>query len=234
MEAAKINKVKRVVVTSSVVSIFTQNKPKTFYDHSDWSDEGAGDFYSQSKTQAERAAWDYISELPEEEKFEVATVNPGLIVGPSLVTGQFSSADVIKMFMMKEIPFCPKTKMPITDVRDCAEAHFKALTVPEAANKRFIMCSDTIWMSQAGVFLKEKYGKDYDIPTGDMPKCVAWVGSFFKAELNMTLKTWNVDYKLDASQTQNVLGIQFTEVKKSFHEMAESLIASGYIPDKRK
>ena len=42
------------------------------------------DAYSKSKTLAEKAAWDYVDNLPEDEKFAVATVNPGFVTGPNL------------------------------------------------------------------------------------------------------------------------------------------------------
>ena len=40
--------------------------------------------YEKSKTLAEKAAWDFINDLPNEEKFELAIINPGLVVGPNL------------------------------------------------------------------------------------------------------------------------------------------------------
>jgi len=52
----------------------------------DWSIVDALDPYSKSKTLAEKAAWDFVKNLPDGEKFELATVNPGLIVGPNLNT----------------------------------------------------------------------------------------------------------------------------------------------------
>ena len=34
---------------------------------------------------AEKAAWDFVNALPQEEKFEVATINPAFVLGPNLV-----------------------------------------------------------------------------------------------------------------------------------------------------
>jgi dihydroflavonol-4-reductase len=33
---------------------------------------------------AEKAAWDFVKNLPNDEKFEVVTINPGLVLGPNL------------------------------------------------------------------------------------------------------------------------------------------------------
>lgn len=65
------------------------------------------DPYSKSKTLAEKAAWDFVAALPEGEKFELATINPALVIGPNLNKCQFSSGDIVKKFMLKELPGAP-------------------------------------------------------------------------------------------------------------------------------
>ena len=40
--------------------------------------------YPKSKTLAEREVWNFIENLPEEERFDVVVINPGLILGPIL------------------------------------------------------------------------------------------------------------------------------------------------------
>lgn len=113
------------MITSSVAAIYkTKNFPKqTHMTPDDWTDATA-DFttaYERSKTLAERAAWDFQkAECPD---LEIVTVNPGFVIGPSLVSCQFSSGDVIKKFMMKELPAIPYVQIPIVDVRDVAFAH---------------------------------------------------------------------------------------------------------------
>jgi dihydroflavonol-4-reductase len=85
MKAAKLNKVKRVVITSSVVAIFiTGVEGQTEFSEKDWTDVSIAGAYEKSKTLAEKAAWDFIKELPNEEKFELSVINPGLVVGPNL------------------------------------------------------------------------------------------------------------------------------------------------------
>ena len=73
----------------------------------DWSDYKNDKPYQKSKHMAEKAAWDYIAALPDNEKFELAVINPGFIVGPNLNSAQFSSGDVIKKFMIGEFPRIP-------------------------------------------------------------------------------------------------------------------------------
>jgi nucleoside-diphosphate-sugar epimerase len=97
MRAAHKYKVKRVVLTSSVAAIYIQ-KPedkKDVLNESDWTDPSLAGPYEKSKTLAEKAAWDFVQSLPESERFELVVINPSLIMGPSIITGDFSSATLI-------------------------------------------------------------------------------------------------------------------------------------------
>ena len=97
VKAAYKFKVKRVVITSSCASIFVR-KPEDMqdsYNETDWSDVSACGPYEKSKTLAESAAWEYLNSIPFNERFELVVINPSLILGPSLIPGDFSSVQVI-------------------------------------------------------------------------------------------------------------------------------------------
>ena len=107
MRACRKHKVKRVVLTSSLVSIMYVHEDKEpddgVYDETHWSDpsrKGGLNAYEKSKVMAERAAWDFLESLPKEERFELSTVNPGLVVGPSFIGGDFSSGKIVSDLMM--------------------------------------------------------------------------------------------------------------------------------------
>ena len=52
------------------------------------------------------------------------------------------------------------------DVRDCAEAHFKAITVEEAKNQRFVCSEGDYWMREVAEWLAEEFvSKGYKITT---------------------------------------------------------------------
>ena len=122
--ASHQSKVKRLVITSSVAAIMVSaDKTKMDFTVEDWSDPASCSPYEKSKTLAEKAAWDFQASLPEEERFEIVTVNPGLVMGPNLNTAYFSSGDILRKMMMGEFPGLPKVMMPIVDVRDVAKAH---------------------------------------------------------------------------------------------------------------
>ena len=133
MKACRANKVKRLVITSSVASIASVKKEEWpddgVFTEEHWTDVASTQAYSKSKTLAEKAAWDYIKDLPEDEKFEVVTINPSLIVGPAICGPGFTSQSIIADIVLGKHPGLPKVKMGLVDIREVAEAHFKALEV---------------------------------------------------------------------------------------------------------
>jgi dihydroflavonol-4-reductase len=65
----------------------------------------------------------------------MVSIHPSLIMGPNNNTAQFTSGDVMKNIMTKEWSKLPRISMGIVDVRDVAEAHVRALKIPEANGK---------------------------------------------------------------------------------------------------
>ncbi len=47
--------------------------------------------------------------------------------------------------------------MGLVDVREVAQAHLKAIEVEEAANQRFILNSNELWLSEIGKELQEEF-----------------------------------------------------------------------------
>ena len=79
-----MHKAKRVVVTSSTMAVIKKYNGQLDFSNKDWSDSTKTPDYEKSKTLAEKAAWDFVDALPEDEKFELVTINPGLVLGPNL------------------------------------------------------------------------------------------------------------------------------------------------------
>jgi len=108
MEACKATGVRRVSLTSSVASVYEcdpVDAPDVF-DESHWSNADREEIgaYARSKTLAERAAWEFVEKLPEGQKIELTTVCPGLVVGPTMIKGDFSSGKILSLFMNDQLP----------------------------------------------------------------------------------------------------------------------------------
>ncbi len=81
--------VKRVVLTSSVASIFSHRytTPLTRdLTEEDWNTESDPDTdpYLFSKTEAEKAAWSFVQENETKISFDLVTVLPSMVIGPKL------------------------------------------------------------------------------------------------------------------------------------------------------
>ena len=67
------------------------------------------------------AAWEFIENLPDDDKIELSVVNPGMIMGPPLVKTDFTSGKIMKLFLENNMPGgIPAIQFPIVDVRDVA------------------------------------------------------------------------------------------------------------------
>jgi len=99
--------------------------------------------YCSGKKEGELAIWKFVKE--ESPSFSVTVFLPALIFGPviqpvkSLDKLNYSSSVFYSLFNGSNSTVPPTTFPSYIDVRDLAHAHIKALTTPEAANKRFLI-----------------------------------------------------------------------------------------------
>jgi nucleoside-diphosphate-sugar epimerase len=71
--------VKKVIITSSCASIYSNDFPKLTFNETDWPSEIKKSPYEISKLRAEKAAWDYWNSLPEDTRFQLVTLLPGYV-----------------------------------------------------------------------------------------------------------------------------------------------------------
>ncbi|KAL0371096.1 UNVERIFIED_CONTAM: Cinnamoyl-CoA reductase 1 [Sesamum angustifolium] len=98
---AKTPSVQRVVLTSSIVAVFFNGKPRTpevVVDETWWSDpelcKQMQQWYMLSKTLAEDAAWKFVKE----KGIDMVAINPSMVIGPLLQpTLNTSSASILNL-----------------------------------------------------------------------------------------------------------------------------------------
>ena len=240
LKACRKHKVKRVVVTSSVASVcdtHPDDEPDDdIYNESHWSDPDRPDgmsAYAKSKVMAERAAWEYLEGLPEDEKFEMTVINPCFVVGPTMIGGDFSSGKVVRMLMMSEFPAIPKISFGTVDVREVAQAHVNALKIDEAQGKRFILSNECLWFTEIAEILNKEFGdKGYSVNTSEAKYCLMKFAAIFSTEASASLKYWGVKKLLDSTRSKEILKINYRPAEESFREMGYSLVKMGIVPNK--
>ncbi|CAH1782169.1 unnamed protein product, partial [Owenia fusiformis] len=234
--------VKRVVITSSIATVIggeTGVDTTKTYTEEDWANVDKLDGYSKSKTLAEKAAWDFLKELPEEERFEIATIQPGYVLGPIIHGSMCTSMEVPKKLLERAMPGLPKLNFNIVDVRDVAEAHIKAMTAPEAAGKRHIAVTHNMWIRDIASVIAEEYRpQGYNVPTWQLPNFAVWVGGMFDKTVKLTVPQLGKQYKLESTKLKEVLGIEPKDSKETILDMCSTMIEGGWVkkpkPKKQK
>lgn len=231
--------VKRVVLTSSIGSIHGESTAEKdrLYTEDDWSDVNspAIDAYAKSKTLAERAAWNFVQELPPDQKFELSVINPGLVMGPVISGVVCTSIELIKRLMDGSMPLIPRINLCLCDVRDVAAAHLKAMTIPEAANQRHLIVASHLWLRDVAFILSEEFGSQgYYIPTWHAPYFTLWLYSFFDNSTRLILSRINKSYTYSNRKMIEVLGINPRDMRKTLLDTVHCLIACGALKKTEK
>ena len=172
LRAARDAGARRVVLTSSFAAVGYTPKPSADYSEEDWTDPDTPGLapYPRSKAVAERAVWELMQR--EGGDTELVVVNPTFILGPTLTTDLRSSAQLVKAMLDGTMSVAPRLRFGLVDVRDVADAHLRAMAVPEAAGKRYLVVADgpTLTFLEVAAILRRHLGPQAaNAPTTQAP-----------------------------------------------------------------
>jgi nucleoside-diphosphate-sugar epimerase len=220
--------VERIVLTSSVAAIRGGNEGRPV-DESIWTDLSSPDLtpYVQSKTIAEQAAWGLASDLGARER--IATVNPTVIIGPTLSDDTSASLEAIKR-LLKGMPAVPRLGFGFVDVRDVADLHIRAMTSPEAGGERFVANTRWLWLADVGQVLRERLGpRASKVPTRIAPDLLVRVMAVFDGGIRSFKSSLGKRTEYQTTKAQDVLGWSPRPIEDTIAETAESLIDHGLV-----
>lgn len=217
LNAALNANVKRVVLTSSGLTVYGHDsKPKT-YSEQDWVDiNDAKTAYQKSKILAEKAAWNFVNERKNQNLpcFDLAVILPVFVLGPVLSASSGSSVTKFSRVFDENLSQVDNYYFATCDVRDVALAHVKAAFSDQAVGHRNLILSSTSLLSVKNwvEILKEEFGsRGYKI-----------------AEVNETNKNVS-ETKFEDSRMRNVLEITPTDFRSTIIDMTNSLIEFGIL-----
>lgn len=223
---AGIKSIQRIVHTNSFACIYNAAagpQPGKTYTAKDWSPltyqdgvdaPNAPTAYRASKTAAERAAWKFMDENA--VAFDMVSLCPAMVFGaflpdakPEGITGvNTSNMMVWGVASAGRDSAVPPTKGPVwVDVRDVADAHVKALTVPEASGGRFLLAQG-IYCNQELADVSRKVSPQYEdrIPVGEPGKREA-----------------DTHFGVDSTETEKTLGITWRSLDECLSDLVPQL-----------
>lgn len=232
LDAALSAGVERIVLTSSMAAIAyghdtARTKP---FDETDWTNLDGRDVnaYIESKTRAERRAWEIMEAAG--RRADLATVNPSGILGPLLDDDPGTSAALISRMLNGSIPAAPRMPFIIIDVRDVAEAHVAAMTSPQAGGQRFPMGERTLFLIEVADVLRRRFPeRNGKIPRFSMPDWGVRLYSLFDRDLRGNLGELGVTKTLDSTAAIALLGHGLIPADEAILATAASLIEHNLV-----
>lgn len=226
--AESIPSIRRIVLTSSFGSIFDAKAgpcPEKVYTAKDWSPleyedgvkaDNVAEAYRASKVASERIAWDFVKER--KPSFDLVSLCPAMVFGaflPHSLPNTIDELNTSNSLIWRAIKrgqggIIPPTRGPVwVDVRDVALAHIKALKVPAAGGRRFLIA--------AGVYCNQELA---DLSRERLPALSDKI-----AQGKPGTREHHTHFRVDASATEQVLGLKWRELGDCLAEVVPQLFA---------
>jgi nucleoside-diphosphate-sugar epimerase len=220
------------VVTSSFAAIgYGHGQRNAPYTEADWTDpEGpAVQPYMQSKTLAERAAWDFIAR--EGNGLELAVVNPVGIFGPALNGDLSTSVFLIQSMLNGKMPGTPRLYLGVVDVRDVAALQLRAMTDPAAAGERFLaVAGEAMSFHEMATVLRERLGPAAArVPKRELADWVIRLLAIFNPLAREAVPRLGIKASASNEKARRILGWTPRSNEEAIVASAESLIRLGLV-----
>ena len=240
LTAAKEGGIAHTVIVSSVAAIHSCGKDyKSYNTEDDWPEVNVKGYppYEKSKTLAEQAAWAFYDALDDTPtKMKISAVNPGWILGPSLITTDFTSQELITLMLTNKIFGIPKLCWGIVDVRDVANSLIRCLTRSDISKgRRYICTAGSLWLSDVANILRQEFAPlGYKVTKRNVAICNAKMAALFDKKVKLLLPYMGKYMEYRNERIVHELGIEFISMKDAIIKMAYSLIEAGFVKTKQQ
>lgn len=228
LNAALATDVEHIVLTSSMAALaYGHDKTRTTpFTADDWTDLNGRDInaYIESKTRAERRAWDIMRAAGQEKR--LSTINPSAILGPLLDDDPGTSAGMLVRLLNGSVPAIPRIPFVIVDVQDVAAGHVLAMTDPQAAGRRFPMGERAMFMPEVAGEARAALppAQAARVPRRVMPDWAVRAYSLFDPDVRGVLNELGVLKHLDSSASVALLGRPLIAAEQAIAATARSLL----------
>lgn len=228
LEAVRIcETVKLVVLTSSVAAIFSDNadvlemKNKTLSsDYFNTTSSVNHNAYPYSKVVAEKEAWKIYEGQPAPRRWKLVTINPGLVLGPSLSpTSESGSLSLLDQLLSGQLFFgLPDLWFAIADVRDVAAAHIRAAQTPDSHGRYILAHSKTHSFVEIARILRS-ITHSWRIPKNTLPNVLVCMSGpmlgFSQKWLRMNL---GIPFDIDNRPSLEELNIVYRSLEETLED----------------
>lgn len=228
--AGRTPSVTRVVLTSSVAAMYgdaadIEGYPGRILTDTCWNTTSSlsHEPYAYSKTLAEKEAWRLAAN---QEQWDLVTINPTMILGPSLSdTPTSESFSIIRMMIDGTARLgAPRVGVSVVDVREVAQAHIAAAFLPKAHGRYIVSAEDTDIVALTGTLLP-RFGRSLPLPRRALPLPVVLAMAPRLGQTRAFVRR-NVGYTVrsDASRSRRELGTRYRPVQASMEEMVVQML----------
>ncbi|MCB9591150.1 MAG: NAD-dependent epimerase/dehydratase family protein [Sandaracinaceae bacterium] len=235
LQANATPSVQRVVQTSSCAAIYGDSAdleatPRGVFDEEVWNTTSTLQHnpYSLSKTLAEKEAW-RIAEA--QDRWRLVVMNPAMVMGPGLrIHRDSESFSLLKRIIDGSFSSgMPDVRIGVVDVRDLAEAHYRAGFLPDASGRHVLSGSDAS-IPMVVETLREKPWKELKLPKRVLPRWVLWlVGPMAGLSRPFVSKNVGLPWKADNRKSQERLGLAYRPLAETVQDFARQIIDEGQL-----
>jgi nucleoside-diphosphate-sugar epimerase len=221
--------VRRLVLTSTVGAIFgdyvdvrgmeNQTLSERYFNTTSTPENNP---YHYAKTVAEQEAW---SLARAQDRWSLVTVNPGLILGPTLLPASDSGS----LFLMNELMAgyffygAPGFSFTFADVRDVAAAHIAAAENPAASGRYILARPEMVSMHEMARIIRSAYPRRVLIPRHRVPDAAVRVfGPRFGLTPDYIAKHLGISFAVDNRRSVAELGVDYRPVRQTMLDHYES------------
>jgi dihydroflavonol-4-reductase len=235
--AAGAGTVKRVVMTSSFVAIEGPPEGRVFTE-ADWNTTASLEYlpYSYSKTLAEREAWSFVES--NQHGFDLVTINPTMVTGPSLVPQANQSHEMIISLTDGSQPAIVELNYPHVDVRDVALVHILAME-NSLAHGRYLTTAGSM-SPHLMAYIGRELGMDSKYRFPRLTLRGRWGARIARLSLPLQEKgtrdflnaTLGHTFVLDTTKVRTELGIVFRDLDETIRDTWVDLDRWGHLGKK--
>ncbi len=185
--------------------------------------------YAYSKTVAEQAAW---AQQRKQQRWELITIHPGAIFGPSLSARKdATSINMLMQFLNGSFRSgVPRLTLGLVDVRDVALAHKRAALRPQARGRYIVVAQSLRLLEMAQLMHTEAAGMKNRLPRRELPKWLLWLlAPLVGLQRHYVARNVGFDIRFDNARSSIDLGVVYRSPEQTLNEHVAQIAAHGLV-----